>query len=127
MINILVDEAYAFDYLSILEIKKNKNINNYDSWIKCYNYLRNQFDDDKWFLMISSDEYKNILNANDLTFDAVDKAKNDQVTAKYVDYCNYKRYIAKQNFQTKFFISNLSESKIGYEKYTHNNHTVVEL
>ena len=127
MINLIVDEAYAFDYLSILEIKKNKKPESYDAWIKCYKYLQNQFDDQKWISMINSQEYEQMIKANELTFDAVDKAKNDQVTAKYVDYCNYKRYIAKQNFQTKFFISNLSESKIGYEKYTHNNHTVVEL
>ncbi len=31
----------------------------------------------------------------------------------------------KQNFQKKFFMSDLSELKIGYEKYIHNNHTAV--
>jgi hypothetical protein len=88
-------------------------------------HLQNQFDPEKWLLMINSDEYKNIIKANELTFDAVDKAKNNEVTAQHVDYCNYQRHSAKQNFQKKFFTSDLSELKIGYEKYIHNNHTDV--
>ena len=125
MINLLVDEAYAFDYLSILEVKKQKSSISNDAWAKCYAYLQNQFDNEKWLHMMHSKEYENMIKANELTFDAVDKAKNNEVTAQHVDYCNYQRHIAKQNFQKKFFTSDLSELKIGYEKYIHNNHTVV--
>ena len=125
MISIEVDEAYAFDYLSILQIKKRKSSLSNDAWHKCYMHLQNQFDPEKWLLMINSDEYKNMIKANELTFDAVDKAKNNGVTAQHVDYCNYQRHSAKQNFQKKFFTSDLSELKIGYEKYIHNNHTDV--
>ena len=125
MINLLVDEAYAFDYLSILEVKKQKSSISNDAWAKCYAYLQNQFDNEKWLHMMHSKEYEKMIKANELTFDAVDKAKNNEVTAQHVDYCNYQRHIAKQNFQKKFFTSDLSELKIGYEKYIHNNHTVV--
>lgn len=118
MITLLVDEAYAFDYLSILDVKKNKNPFNYDVWSQCYKNLQYQFDNDKWLSMIYSDEYKNMIKANELTFDAVDKAKRNEVTAKYVDECNYQRYVAKQKFQLKFFNSVLSEKKIGYEIYS---------
>jgi hypothetical protein len=124
MINLNVDEAYAFDYLSILEIKKEKSSNN-TQWLDCWLYLQNQFESEKWLSMIHSEEYKNMIKANLLTFDAVDKAKNNEVTAQHVDYCNYQRHTAKQNFQKKFFTSDLSELKIGYEKYIHNNHTDV--
>jgi len=124
MINLNVDEAYAFDYLSILEIKKEKSSNN-TQWLDCWLYLQNQFESEKWSSMIHSEEYKNMIKANLLTFDAVDKAKNNEVTAQHVDYCNYQRHTAKQNFQKKFFTSDLSELKIGYEKYIHNNHTDV--
>jgi len=117
MINLLVDEAYAFDYLSILEVKKQKSSISNDAWTKCYVYLQNQFDNEKWLHMMHSKEYENMIKANELTFDAVDKAKNNEVTAQHVDYCNYQRYSAKQNFQKKFFTSDLSELKIGYEKY----------
>lgn len=122
MILLQVDEAYAFDYLSILHLKKMKSINSNDAWEKCYDYLKNQFDIQNWSLIINSQEYKNLIKANDLTFDAVDKAKNNKVTAKYVDFCNYQRYIAKQNFQKKFFDNALKEQKFGYEKYE-NSHT----
>jgi len=125
MINLLVDEAYAFDYLSILEVKKQKSSISNDAWAKCYVYLQNQFDNEKWSHMMHSKEYENMIKANELTFDAVDKAKNNEVTAQHVDYCNYQRHSAKQNFQKKFFTSDLSELKIGYEKYIHNNHTDV--
>ena len=125
MISLKVDEAYAFDYLSILEVKKQKSSSAIEAWSKCYVYLQTQFDSERWSLMINSEEYKNMIKANELTFDAVDKAKNNEVTAQHVDYCNYQRHSAKQNFQKKFFTSDLSELKIGYEKYIHNNHTDV--
>jgi uncharacterized protein with PIN domain len=125
MITLLVDEAYAFDYLSVLEVKKQKSSISNDAWAKCYVYLQNQFDNEKWLHMMHSKEYENMIKANLLTFDAVDKAKNNEVTAQHVDYCNYQRHSAKQNFQKKFFTSDLSELKIGYEKYIHNNHTDV--
>lgn len=116
MINLLVDEGYAFDYLSVLEVKKHKSKESHEPWIKCYQYLQNQFDSKKWFDMINSNEYQDMIKANTLTFDAVDKAKNNEVTAKYVDDCNYKRYLAKKSFQDKFFNTELSEKKIGYNK-----------
>ena len=59
-----------------------------------------------------SKEYENMIKANELTFDAVDKAKNNEVTAQCVDYCNYKRYIDKQDFQKKFFDCELKEQKL---------------
>jgi hypothetical protein len=117
MIFIEVDEAYAFDYLSILQVKKQKSSSAIETWSRCYLNLQTQFDSEKWFLMINSEEYENMIKANLLTFDAVDKAKNNEVTAQYVDYCNYQRYAAKQNFQKKFFNNNLCELKIGYNKY----------
>ena len=125
MILLQVDEAYAFDYLSILEVKKQVSGPMIQVWSKCYSHLQFQFDAEKWFLMINSEEYKNMIKANQLTFNAVDKAKNNEITAQNVDYCNYQRHIAKQNFQKKFFASDLSELKIGYEKYIHNNHIIV--
>lgn len=125
MISLNVDEAYAFDYLSILEVKKQKSFSAVEAWSKCCVHLQTQFDSEKWFSIINSEEYENMIKANELTFIAVDKAKNNEVTAQHVDYCNYQRHVAKQNFQKKFFTSDLSELKIGYEKYIHNNHTDV--
>jgi len=116
MITLKVDEAYAFDYLSILEIKKHKT-NDESKWSECLDYLSYQFDIDFFKQMITSQEYKDMIKANELTFEAVDKAKRNEVSAKDVDYCNFQRHVAKENFQRKFFGSDLSEKKIGYEKY----------
>ncbi len=121
MINIQVDEAYAFDFLSILHIKSGKNNfsdQSFDNWKRCYDYLKNQINNDQlWNKIMSSQEYKNIEAANLKTFDAVEKAKSNQVTAQYVDKCNYERYIAKREFQNKFFLNQITENKIGYKKY----------
>ena len=57
------------------------------------------------------------MGEQQLTFNAVDKAKNNEVTAQHVDYCNFQRHTAKQNFQKKFFNNDLSELKMGYNKY----------
>jgi len=122
MINLKVDEAYAFDYLSILEVKKIKSAKSHDAWSDCLTYLKNQFSQEKWFLIINSEEYRKMIQANQLTFNAVDKAKNNEVTAKEVDYCNFQRHTAKQNLQKKFFNKDLNEQKFGYEKYE-NSHT----
>jgi len=116
MITLKVDEAYAFDYLSILEIKKQKT-NDESKWSECLDHLSCQFDNDFFKEMITSQEYKNMIKANQLTFEGVDKAKRNEVSAKDVDYCNFQRHVAKENFQRKFFGSDLSEKKIGYEKY----------
>jgi hypothetical protein len=122
MIKIEVDEAYAFDYLSILLIKKDFSEKSFNQWFQCFDFLRKQIGNEIiWSDMINSDEFKKMIEANQLTFDAVNKAKNNEITARDVDYCNYQRHIAKINFQKKFFSCDLNEIKIGYEKYENKN------
>jgi hypothetical protein len=121
MINLCVDESYAFDYLSILFIKHKADIENLKkrkNYENCLDFLKAQFPDDSVFYnILNSVEYENCQKANQTTFDAVDKAKNDSIPASYVDQCNYKRHTAKQALQKKFFPSDLTEIKIGYEIY----------
>jgi hypothetical protein len=103
MLNLKVDEAYAFDYLSILEIKKNKTKNNFNNWINCFNDLKNQLDHQLFDEIIKSEEYKCMIAANSNTFDAVEKARYGQISAKEVDDYNMKRYKVKIKLQNKFF------------------------
>ena len=103
MIKIKVDEGYAFDYLAILEVKKNNNPSQSDVWMNCAAYLSTQFSQDFWEDLISSHEYEEMVRVNQKTFDAVDKARYGQITAKEVDDCNMERYNAKQIFRNKFF------------------------
>jgi hypothetical protein len=118
MIDIKVDEAYAFDYLSILYIKKDFSEINMKNYQLCYEHLKKQINNNHlWHSIIESDEFKAMIEANKITFDAVNKAKNNEVTAQYVDKCNYSRHVAKEKFQKIFFNSDLLEQKLGYEKY----------
>jgi hypothetical protein len=113
MINLQVDEAYAFDYLSIMEVKKNlapseERVNGYD---QCLDFMRKQLPTVNEIL--HSEEYKNLYQSNVHTFNLVDKARNSgDVTAKEVDDANMERFYCKRALQGKFFSNSLVESKI---------------
>lgn len=115
MINILVDECYAFDYLSILEVKKNMNeSDNFFAWDECFNFLKNQIGDEKFNEIIKSTEYNNLYISNLLTFDAVKKAREGKdILAKEVDDCNMVRFKCKVILQNKYFPNtNVREKKL---------------
>ena len=61
--------------------------------------------------IISSDEYSNLLEANKITFDAVEKARYGDITAKEVDDANLLRHKRKTELQSKFFNYKLTEYK----------------
>ena len=112
-----VDEAYVFDYYSILQLKYenkyiSKNLLNLTKEDLVFQLGKEKFDS-----IIESEEFLNLLAANRTTFEAVDKAKTDEVPASYVDKCNYQRMLAKKALQGKFFPTELTETKIGYDKY----------
>ena len=112
MIKISVDEAYAFDYLSIIEIKQRIKRNINTETIK--NDIIQDIGVDKFNEVIDSIEYKELKSANKVVFEAVDMAKKHQIPASYVDYCNYQRMIHKKKLQDKHFNNELTEIKIGY-------------
>jgi len=121
MIKITVDEAYAFDYYSILELKK-QNGSQVDQIIDIIKSdLLEQIGVEKFNLIIESEEYLKLYSSNKTTFEAVDKAKTDEVLASYVDRCNFLRMVYKRELQNKFFSSSLSEVKLGYEKLSLKN------
>lgn len=111
MINLKVDEAYAFDYLSILDIKKHMNKDCYNNWQICYTYIESQLNKDKMLEITNSEEYKNMIQTNKITFDAVEKARYGDITAKEVDEANMLRHKRKLELQAKFFNNNLMEYK----------------
>ena len=113
MINLNVDEGYAFDYLSILEVKF-ENINSpetFESFESCKTFLKSQISSGLFDLIYESKEYHECKVANQLTFDAVEKARYGNISAKEVDDCNMKRYNAKINLQKRFFKNGVSEHK----------------
>jgi len=114
MIDICVDEAYAFDYYSILEIKFQKGAISNSLLDLLNKKISAQIGNNLFDTIINSLEYKNLYDANMNTFIAVEKAKTNELTAKEVDITNYKRMIAKQELQKKYFTNPLKEIKIGY-------------
>jgi len=118
MINLAVSEAYAFDYLAILQIKceidPKKNFGNYAA---CVTRVIDELGDNElWNRVMNSIQYKKLYEANRKTFEAVEDAKEDGVLASYVDKCNYERYLAKKALQEKFFPEEkLNEKKLGYK------------
>ena len=112
MINLLVDEAYSFDYLAILFIKKNINNNCLDTWIKCSNHIKSQIGEDMWNKVVESKEYSDLIEINQQVFDAVERARYGSISAKEVDYKNMQRYYQKIKLQNAFFAnSQVKETK----------------
>lgn len=113
MINLEVDEAYAFDYLSILQVKNDlfPSEQKIIAYQNCYSFLKDQLDN--FDLIINSEEYYNLYKINKVTFDLVDQVRNNiEITAKSVDDANMERYYCKLALQNKYFTTNLVEEKI---------------
>ena len=121
MIQLTVDEGYAFDYLSILEVKSNMDTTKYSQFIQCRDNIAKEISTEKFLQIYNSQEYKDLYAANLQTFKLVDLAKTDQVTASAVDKANYNRYLQKIKIQTTFFNEPLKEVKLGYETYDQQN------
>jgi protein-arginine kinase len=100
---ISVDEAYAFDYLSILYVKKGLNKETNKTYLGCKKFLKNQLSNEKWDLIIKSEEYKNLIKTNQELFNAVEDARYGIISSKQLDNKNMERYYAKQKFQKKLF------------------------
>jgi hypothetical protein len=113
MITLKVDEAYAFDYLSILQVKNDLFPSDEKTlaYEGCKNFLKSQLN--SFELIFSSKEYLDLYNINKITFDLVDKVRNNlDITAKSVDDANMERYYCKLALQKKHFATNLVEQKI---------------
>ena len=115
-LDLRVSASYGFDYLSILQVKINKDSSkkNLDNYYKCFDNLLNQLNSELFFDILESKEYRDLYNVNDKLFDLVSLAKNDLCFASEVDKMVYQRWLSKTALQDKFFTNKLSEVKIGY-------------
>lgn len=98
-----VDEAYAFDYLSILMTKnKKRGLDPLEKPAAAYiSSFKSQKENTQEVL--DSEEFDNLLKANEEVFELVDLAKEDRVSAKKVERGNMKRYLAKKALQERFY------------------------
>lgn len=105
MITIPVDEAYAFDYLSIQEVKKSSLVLAVAYHVKC------QVGSSKFNTVIASQEYKDLYTANLNLFDCVERARYGTISARELDEANMQRHYAKQAVQKAHFDNELTELK----------------
>ena len=104
MIFLPCDEAFAFDYLSILYVKRDRGLAVSAEIERVELVLRHQTRRMK--AILASREFAALVAANAATFDAVSKAG-----MTLVQRANFKRFRAKQRFQKRFFKVPLVEQK----------------
>lgn len=111
MINLEVDEAYAFDYLSILQLKNEYHGNK--AFVTCYDTIVKQLGVELMILIISSPEYARVLEANRKVFWIIEEMRETSFTidARLVDRMNTERYNAKKQLQKVFFGNDVTEFK----------------
>lgn len=113
MINLLVDEAYAFDFISVLDIKKTNSSKDQENFNITCDYIRSQIGHELFDLIINSDVYHLMININKKIYDLIDDIRilHKQMDAKIVDDINTQRFFLKRKLQEQFFNDNLTESK----------------
>lgn len=116
MLKISIQEAAAFDSLSIFLLKSVKNNNEINN--KNYNFLLRELYSEigiqKTIAVLNSQEYKDLYKINELIFNLVDKVKKNPCIGDQIDKANFDRFKKKQELQSKFFKSSLFEQKFGY-------------
>lgn len=111
---LLVDMAYAFDYISIVAIKGENNpsletLSHYFDNLDC---LRVQLGEELLRKVHSSNEYMELKKANKSVFDLVERVrKGEKIDAKEIDDGNMLRFYKKKALQDKFFVGKLAETK----------------
>ena len=124
MIKVTIDEASAFDMLSILEVKligeykldnvKKKKLNENYELLK--GEIIEQIGEDKFNEILDSEEYRFLLASNNVVFQMIDKVKESKAreaqTSKIVQSMNDDRFRLKSKLQTQFFNNKLIEQKI---------------
>lgn len=101
MILLSVPEAFAFDYLSILEVKRRHGLDVIDELAKQWNELRERCS--IFAAVVRSEEYHRLSMANDNVWTLVGKAAFDEVSAKAVFEANLERFKAKTTLQNRFW------------------------
>lgn len=116
MLKISLDEAYVFDMLAVFDVKilnlsGEKLAKTLDKMSDMIEEVIEQIGDSNYQQIISSPEYKQMVEANKKVFELIDQSKFDDGLAKITDDANYERHVAKMALQIKFFDSELTEVK----------------
>lgn len=103
MIRISLTEAFVYDILAITEVKTKKGVCTFRDYHQQSKEISEEVGKKLHEDILRSDEYRKLYEANELTFEAVDKAKVDEVKASVVHNLNNERFLAKKALQQKFF------------------------
>ena len=120
LIPVQLDVGNSFDLLSVCNVKINtgdsktreKNKSNFNRISKDIEAIIGH---GKLVEILGSDEYRDLYDCNLHLFNLIDKSKLDTGLAKECDLANYERYLKKAELQKKFFATDLTEVKSGYE------------
>ena len=123
MVKISVDEGYAFDILSIFQVKihnctdASKIETSKRGFSTLYEELKAQLGQNKLSEIINSKEYDDLYTENQTTFVLVDaiRASNENSIGKDIDLNNLRRFECKRKLQSKFFNTEMVETKTKYE------------
>lgn len=112
MINLKVDEAYAFDYLSILEVKESY-LGSQVLYGGVARALKHEVGAKKYNDVINSKEYRALYEANDKIFWMLEQLRtsNYSIDARLIDNLNMERFKVKKALQEKFFENKITEVK----------------
>lgn len=103
MINLPVDEGYAYDVLAICKVKLINNLKNSKINFDIINESLKKQLGEIHEVILNSQEYLDLISANAETFKAVELARYGTISAKEVDDLNMKRFHYKEKLQNKFF------------------------
>ena len=113
MLKITVQEAFAFDLLSIylLKVIKNSSDINNENYSRLLQELYFELGVQKVNTILNSIEYRELFQTNQNIFELVDKVKFNPCLGKKLDTENFTRYQKKQSLQKKYFNSIFTEQK----------------
>ena len=115
-----VDASYAYDFLSIYEVKENMNPTDLEAkrnTTETINFLSRQLGESVNEKIMESEEYYNLLDINMKLYNKVNEVKKNPCLGKDVDDLVYQRKIAKSKLQKTFFpfSPGVREQKFGYD------------
>ena len=116
MIKISLDEAYVFDYLSILEVKISQATDIKKSelsraFAETKHEVIKSIGSNLYDTIVNSYEYNQLIDCNKKIFLLVDRANECELSKLTAD-SNYERYLLKTKLQEKFFQKKLLETKL---------------
>jgi hypothetical protein len=123
MVTISVDEGYAFDILTIFQVKiancidPSKIAASQLGFNRLFDELYHQLGYEKVTEIITSQEYRDLYDENCKTFLLVDKIRSSEEVSigKDIDNTNLTRFDCKRRLQSKFFNSLMVETKTKHE------------